>query len=171
MINEKILIKFFEKALEFIEKNFEKYQNNDEQKTKKKDVKISKNKSDEEEDKNTKKVSMKTASDVVHRIQWDEEIKQEFITVGYIDRFLGLKECLFTTFDWGDIVLADYGALAIPEHRITYFKYKNEIIWDKKNRLDNIFGSTGSGITIRDVITRLENLEFNLPINDEEPRN
>ncbi|CAF1103749.1 unnamed protein product, partial [Brachionus calyciflorus] len=37
--------------------------------------------------------------------------------------------------------------------------------------LDNIFGSTGSGITIRDVITRLENLEFNLPINDEEPRN
>lgn len=103
---------------------------------------------------------MKTANDVINRIQWDEEINKEFITVGYLDRFLGLKECSFNTFDWGDIVLADLGALAVPEHRIAYFKYKNEIIWDKKSRMDNIFGSTGSNITIRNVVKRLENTEF-----------
>jgi len=103
---------------------------------------------------------MKTAGDVVNRIQWDEEIEKEFITVGYIDRFLGLKECAFNTFDWGDIVLADLGSLAIPEHRISYFKYKNELVWDKSTRLDNVFGSTGSNTTIHDVIKRLANKAF-----------
>ena len=67
---------------------------------------------------------MKTAGDVRRRIQWDENINKEHITVGYLDRFLGIKECKFGAFDWGDIVLADMGALAIPEHRINYFKYK-----------------------------------------------
>ena len=155
--SEIFLIKLFQKSKKYVEKHFEKscikcgkisptfakpeYKKND-------------------EILNTKKVSMKTAGDVVNRIQWDQEINKDFITVGYIDRFLGLKECEFNTFDWGDIVLADYGALAIPEHRISYFKYKDEIIWDKKSRLDNIFGSTGSAQTIRDVIKRLENFNF-----------
>ncbi len=76
----------------------------------------------EEEITNTKKSSMKTAGDVVNRIHWDETINREFIMVGYLDRFLGIKEVEFNKFDWGDIVLADIGALAIPEHRIQYFK-------------------------------------------------
>lgn len=108
----------------------------------------------------TKKSSMKTAGDVVNRIQWDEEIEKQFVTVGYLDRFLGLKECAFNTFDWGDIVLADIGSLAIPEHRISYFKYKNELVWDKNSRLDNVFGSTGSNVTIYDVINRLKEKSF-----------
>ena len=105
---------------------------------------------------NAKKAPMKTAGDVRRRIQWDEEINKEQITVGYLDRFLGIKECRFGAFDWGDIVLADIGALAIPEHRIHYFKYKNEVIWDKNTRLDNVYGSTGSNITIYDVMMRLD---------------
>lgn len=171
--NDKFLVKFFEKAFDYAEKNFEKYQNNTETspKNKKKEKKNVKNKSDDESDVTSKKTSMKTAGDVVNRIQWDEEINKDFIIVGYMDRFLGLKECMFNTFDWGDIVLAEYGALAIPEHRISYFKYKDEIIWDKKNRLDNIFGSTGSGITIRDVVQRLENIEFKPSISESEPTN
>lgn len=114
----------------------------------------------------TKKVSMKTAGDVKHRIQWDDEIEKEFVTVGYLDRFLGLKECAFNTFDWGDIVLADINSLAIPEHRISYFKYKNELVWDKTTRLDNVFGSTGSKITIHDVIKQLKEKTF---VPDDEP--
>ena len=93
-----------------------------------------------------KKCSMKTASDVVKRIQWDERIEKARVLVGYLDHF--------DDFDWGDIVLADIGALAIPEHRICYFKYDGELVWDKQTRLDNVFGSTGSRLTIHDVIER-----------------
>ncbi|RNA04082.1 leukocyte receptor cluster member 9 [Brachionus plicatilis] len=152
------LIKLFQKSQNYIEKHFD-YIQNSRKKSPTKAKGITK-KNDEESDPNSKKVSMKTAGDVVNRIQWDSEINKDYITVGYIDRFLGLKECSFNTFDWGDIVLAEYGALAIPEHRISYFKYKDEIIWDKKSRLDNFFGSTGSGQTIRDIVKRLENFEF-----------
>lgn len=60
------------------------------------------------------------------------------------------------------------GALAIPKHRINYFKYKNEIIWNKINRLDNVFGSTGSNITVHDVIKRLENEKFTPDESNEE---
>ena len=52
----------------------------------------------------------------------------------------------------------DYTVLAIPKHRIQYFKYKAVKVWDKASRLDNMFGSTGSGITITDVIEKYEEL-------------
>jgi hypothetical protein len=32
--------------------------------------------------------------------------------------------------------------LAIPQHRIVYFKYKDTKVWDKSQRLDLIFNST-----------------------------
>ena len=120
----------------------------------------------------TKKSPMKTAGDVVNRIQWDENIKREFMIVGYLDRFLGIKECEFDKFDWencfGNIAMADIGALAIPEHRIQYFKYKNEVIWDKNQRLDNVYGSTGSNVTILDVIDRLKEADYVKNKSDEE---
>jgi len=115
-----------------------------------------------------KKPSMKTADAVVNRILWDENIAKAFITVGYLDRFFGLVECAFDEFDWGDIVLADLGALAIPEHRICYFKYKNEIVWDKKRRLDNVYGSTGSNLTIIDIIERLKDTPFERNKSDDD---
>ncbi|CAF1508920.1 unnamed protein product [Didymodactylos carnosus] len=106
-----------------------------------------------------KKTSMKTADDVISRIQWDERLKKIYFRVGYIDRFLGLQEKPFTDFDF-EIDLASVNdrcstILAIPKHRIQYFKYQNEIIWDKETRTDNVFGSTGSQLTIYDIIQRL----------------
>ena len=71
------------------------------------------NESSDEESIEKKKLKMKTASDVLNRIIWDKEISKEFVTVGYMDRFLGLKECAFDLFDWGDIVEADLGELII----------------------------------------------------------
>ena len=50
----------------------------------------------------------------------------------------------------------DYTVLAIPKHRTRYFRYKNVKVWDKLSRLDNVFGSTGSKITITDVIEKYE---------------
>lgn len=105
---------------------------------------------------NGKKPPMKTALDVVKRILWDPALQQDQFLVGYIDRIDGLKEKYFNAFSWEDIASVDYTVLAIPKHRIQYFKYKNEIVWDKRCRLDNVFGSTGSKKTITDVIANVD---------------
>ena len=107
-----------------------------------------------ESNKPGKKPPMKTATDVINRIQWDEKLKPEHFTVGYLDRFLGIVENLFSSFDWEDVTSVDPAILAIPKHRIQYFKYNNEVVWDKSKRLDCVFGSTGSGMTIVDVIEK-----------------
>ena len=49
--------------------------------------------------------SMKTAFDVIKRIQWDEMLPAECFTIGYLDRFTGIVEDPFTKFsNWGKIV-------------------------------------------------------------------
>lgn len=116
--------------------------------------KKSKKKGKTEKEDKPKKPPMKTAIDVVKRIQWDTNLPKDQFLVGYLDRMEGLKEKYFTAFSWEDIASVDYTVLAIPKHRIQYFKYKSEIVWDKRSRLDNVFGSTGSKITIYDVIAK-----------------
>ncbi len=157
---------FYQQVMELVGKTFLKSSLVSQVKPKcksKSTTKSSQLKSDSDEgdrDENSKKCPMKTSADVVHRIQWDTEIDRDYIVVGYLDRFLGIKEYSFNTFDWGDIVLADINALAIPQHRINYFKYKNVIIWDKNKRIDDVYGSTGSKTTIYDVIEKLKNVEY-----------
>ncbi len=68
----------------------------------------------------------------------------------------GVLEKNFSAFSWEDIASVDYTVLAIPKHRIQYFKYKDIKIWDKNSRIDNMFGSTGSGLTITDVMEKYE---------------
>lgn len=34
--------------------------------------------------------------------------------------------------------------MAIPQHRIEYFKYKDTRVWDKSARRDLVFGSAGA---------------------------
>ena len=47
--------------------------------------------------------------------------------------------------------------LAIPEHRIEAIKYKEQIVWDKENRVDRVFGSMGGkGQTIQDVMANYD---------------
>ncbi|KAH3816270.1 leukocyte receptor cluster member 9-like [Dreissena polymorpha] len=103
-----------------------------------------------------KKPPMKTSMDVVKRILWDENLERDQFLVGYLDRIDGLKEKYFNAFSWEDIASVDYTVLAIPKHRIQYFKYKDTIVWDKRCRLDNVFGSTGSNTTIVEVIANLK---------------
>ncbi len=110
----------------------------------------------EEEVMEEKKSSMKTAEDVVKRIRWDGGLNAEDFVVGYTDRFKGIMEKAFSSFTWEDIATADYHDLAIPKHRIQYFKYKKVKFWGKGERLDDMFGSTGSGKTITDVIDKYE---------------
>lgn len=89
---------------------------------------------------------MRTSSDVIHRIQWDTVIDADAVSVGYLDRFEGVIERPFTMFNWiDDPALADdTHQIVIPQHRVQHFKYKhNFVLWDKKTRIDNVFGSTG----------------------------
>lgn len=118
-----------------------------------------KNKVVETEDKFVKKPSMKTAADVIKRLQWDESVEKDDFIVGYIDRIVGLVEKRFTAFSWEDLASVDYMTLAIPQHRIQYFKYKTEKVWDKNERLDNVFGSAGNSLTITEAIAKYDKKE------------
>lgn len=103
-----------------------------------------------------KKPPMKTAGDVISRIQWDEELSPKDFVVGYLDRFIGIVEKDFTDLSWENLASVDHFVdLAIPRHRIQYFKYHGEIVWDKREGIDRVFGSTGSNETILDVKERI----------------
>ena len=43
------------------------------------------------ESRNKKKIKMRTALDVIHRIQWDDNLPEECFTIGYEDRFEGIQ--------------------------------------------------------------------------------
>ncbi|KAK3582961.1 hypothetical protein CHS0354_019971 [Potamilus streckersoni] len=138
---------------------------NEKRKNKRKEKKSEKgnDKTDNPEDNSSstpaKKSAMKTAADVIKRIQWDSGLNHQDFYVGYFDRFLGIVEKCFTAFTWEDIASVDMFTLTIPQHRIQYFKYKTEVVWDKGERIDNVFGSTGSNLTITKVIKIYEEKE------------
>ena len=103
-----------------------------------------------------KKLPMKTAADVISRIVWDEQVPADSFTIGYTDRFRGVIEMNFSAFSWEDLASVDNTVLAIPQHRIQYFMYHAIKVWDKNERLDDVFGSTGSAVTITDVMAKYE---------------
>uniref|UniRef100_T1IS45 C3H1-type domain-containing protein n=1 Tax=Strigamia maritima TaxID=126957 RepID=T1IS45_STRMM len=105
-----------------------------------------------------KKPSMKTADHVINRILWDEKLTQQKFTIGYLDRFLGIIEKPFEAFSWEHLAEVDINVLAIPKHRIQYFKYKNIKVWDKNERLDKVFGSTGTQTTIIETMKEIDEL-------------
>eukprot|EP01026_Neomeris_dumetosa_P043973 TRINITY_DN3694_c0_g2_i2.p2 TRINITY_DN3694_c0_g2~~TRINITY_DN3694_c0_g2_i2.p2 ORF type:complete len:175 (+),score=35.53 TRINITY_DN3694_c0_g2_i2:111-635(+) len=98
---------------------------------------------------------MKTAQDVIKRIQWDERLDVLNFTVGYEDRFLGILEKPFNDFTWKDLATVGIYDLAIPQHRIQFFKYKGVVVWDKGTQMDNVFGSRG-GSTIYEILDEME---------------
>ncbi len=71
--------------------------------------------------------------------------------MGYLDRFIGIIEKKISAFNFeDDIASCDTGGaaneFAIPSHRIQYFKYRGELVWDRRGeRFDNIFGSWPPG--------------------------
>ncbi|GMH33487.1 hypothetical protein BSKO_01321 [Bryopsis sp. KO-2023] len=106
------------------------------------------------------KHSMRTALDVINRIRWDSNLDIRDFTVAYLDRFVGVIEGPFNSFDWEDLMF--------PQHRVQYFKYKNEVIWDKRGPLfDNVFGSRGKGLKIMDIVERYGDAVEEAPIGNE----
>ncbi|XP_035696177.1 leukocyte receptor cluster member 9-like [Branchiostoma floridae] len=126
------------------------------------------NLADSRERKGNKKPPMRTALDVINRIQWDEDLPSKNFVIGYLDRFTGVEERPFDDFTWGELSDAEQDDLAIPQHRIQYFKYHDEKVWDKNERLDNVFGSTGSYVTIHDVLQRYRKEDESLTTGEKE---
>ena len=111
----------------------------------------------EETRRHIKLPSMKTAADVISRLQWDKQLPIDKFTVGYVDRFKGVLEQPFNAFCWEDLAsVDDYEVLAIPQHRIQYFKYSGSKVWEKATRLDVIFGSTGDDRGILQVMEEVD---------------
>lgn len=98
-----------------------------------------------------KKAPLRQAVDVISRILWDPDLQSEDFTIGYLDRFVGIIEKPFSAFSWEDLSTVGHNVLAVPKHRIQYFKYLDEIIWDKRSQMDNVFGSRG-GKVITDIV-------------------
>ncbi len=107
----------------------------------------------ERDEQETKKQPMRQATDVISRILWDPDLPSEEFTVGYLDRFIGIMEKPFSAFSWEDLASVGANVLAVPKHRIQYFKYRTEIVWDKRSQVDNFFGSRG-GTTIQEFISK-----------------
>lgn len=111
---------------------------------------------DSAEDCVVKKPPMKTAEDCIARIQWDPKLVKESFLVGYLDRFIGVVEQPFTNFCWENFASLDYTVTAIPRHRIQYFKYRGMKVWDKNDRFDIMFNSTGNKGSLIDEIEKYD---------------
>ena len=80
----------------------------------------------------------RTAADVMNRLRWDPELDTGDYVVGYEDRFVGTREKALEA--WKSEQTDEE---FIPQHRILYFKRRSDgaIIWDRRSRKDEIFGS------------------------------
>lgn len=103
-----------------------------------------------------KKPPLRTAAAVIQRIRWDPRLDPADFAVGYADRFLGVREEPFAAFCWDEPLAAlGPGVLAVPEHRVRYFRFRGRVVWDRASRTDLVFGSgsaAGRGPTILDAL-------------------
>ena len=81
---------------------------------------------------------MRTALEVIRRLEWDPACCAAAVVVGYRDRIFGeiVERPLDAFSNWGAIELADENELAIPQHRVVYFKSGDAIVWDKRRIYD-----------------------------------
>lgn len=107
-------------------------------------------------DAGAKKPPLRTAAAVIQRIRWDPRLDPADFSVGYADRFLGVREEPFTAFCWDEPLAAlGPGVLAVPQHRVRYFRFRGRLVWDRASRTDLVFGSgstAGRGPTILDAL-------------------
>ncbi|KAL7944527.1 hypothetical protein V8C42DRAFT_325081 [Trichoderma barbatum] len=81
---------------------------------------------------------LRSATDALNRIRWDSGMDSSDYLVGYEDRFVGAQEKALD--NWRTEQTDEE---FIPQHRILYFKRKSdgEIVWDRRTRVDTLFGS------------------------------
>ena len=80
----------------------------------------------------------RTAADVINRLRWDPSMDISDWVIGYLDRFTGPMERSLEAWK-----TEQTDEEFIPQHRVLYFKKKSDgvIMWDRKKRIDKIYGS------------------------------
>lgn len=82
---------------------------------------------------------LRPSHDIFNRLVWDTKYSVEEYVVGYEDRFKGVKEMPLSSWK-RECTDEEF----IPFHRVVYFKEKGldgQIVWDRRTRVDLIFGS------------------------------
>jgi uncharacterized protein (UPF0248 family) len=97
------------------------------------------------------KKTLRMSKEIIDRIRWDKNFDTEQLIIGYVDRFVGTLECNLEVYDEGEI----------PQHRIIYLKYSNEIIWDRKNKIDKISFSEDPSSFLEKETPMVSNVEKN----------
>lgn len=89
---------------------------------------------------------MRPSHHVYNRVLWDDVHDPIRIVVGYMDRFEGIKEISFKTFQF--YMEGRDDLIFIPWHRVWYFKRlkhdgetEDVMLWDRRSRVDNVFNS------------------------------
>jgi poly(A) polymerase len=75
---------------------------------------------------------LKTSEEVYHRLRWDPALPASRVWIGYLDRMVGERELPLQEFTPGG---------RIPWGRIWFFRLDEERIWDRRTRMDRVFGS------------------------------
>ena len=76
-----------------------------------------------------KRAKLWTSEDVDNHIKWDPALDTAEFTMCHQDRFGGLREVPFDMFD--------HNSLAF--HRVWVFKHQGTVVWDRENRIDQVF--------------------------------
>lgn len=109
----------------------------------------------------SKKERFRPFSDILHRLQWDDQLNIDDYIVGYLERFEGIKE--MPAASW----VRDFSEEEwIPMHRVRYVKRVRQsntgdetqgpalgVVWDRGQRIDKIFGSGGQSEQAGDIMS------------------
>lgn len=82
---------------------------------------------------------LRPAQDILSRLRHDPVLSLQSFTIAYIDRHEGQLEMPLKSWKGSEVTDEDF----IPQHRIVWFKRDKDgvKVWDRKERLDLIFGS------------------------------
>jgi len=97
------------------------------------------------------------ASEVLRHVQWDQSLSISDFSIAYCDCNDDIVELSMGTTNTSSDGSENLLVFSIPEHRISFIKYKQRIVWDKENQVDLVFGFyDGTSETIQDVIKSYE---------------
>lgn len=87
---------------------------------------------DRDKDRGQPRQGLRQSSEVYQRIRWDPRLRPGEFVIGYDTRFGGMQEIPLLAFEPGG---------DIPWHRVFYIRRGDVKVWDRRARLDRIFGS------------------------------
>jgi uncharacterized protein (UPF0248 family) len=93
---------------------------------------------DEPEESGGKK-RLNPAHKIYDRVLHDPTVEHSLFSIGYLDRFSGVKEVPFDNYVTLETEL--FYNTSVPFHRVQYFKYRGNLVWDRKTRLNLIDGN------------------------------